>query len=93
MMQLTAANDVAVGKVETFTIPGPAGPLRARAYAPVAAGGPLPALIYFHGGGFVAGGLESHDGLCRLLAAEGGFKVIAVDCRLAPEHVFPASCG
>ena len=55
-------------------------------YAPVAAAGPLPALIYFHGGGFVAGSLESHDGLCRLFAAEGGFKVIAVDYRLAPEH-------
>jgi acetyl esterase len=82
---------VAVGKIDNFTIPGPAGALRARGYAPVAANGPLPALIYFHGGGFVAGSLESHDGLCRLLAAEGGFKVIAVDYRLAPEHVFPAA--
>lgn len=91
MMQLTAAKDVAVGKVDNFTIPGPAGALRARGYAPVAANGPLPALIYFHGGGFIAGGLESHDGLCRLLTAEGGFKVIAVEYRLAPEHVFPAA--
>jgi acetyl esterase len=91
MMQLTAAKDVAVGKVNNLTIPGPAGPLRGRSYAPVAAGGPLPTLIYFHGGGFVAGSLESHDGLCRLLAAEGGFRVIAADYRLAPEHVFPAA--
>lgn len=91
MMQLTAAKDVAVGKIDNFTIPGPAGALRARGYAPVAANGPLPTLIYFHGGGFVAGSLESHDGLCRLLAAEGGFNVIAVDYRLAPEHVFPAA--
>ena len=91
MMQMTAAKDVPVGKINNFTIPGPAGPLRARGYAPVAAGGSLPTLIYFHGGGFVAGSLESHDGLCRLLAAEGGFKVIAVDYRLAPEHVFPAA--
>ena len=51
----------------------------------------MPGLIYFHGGGFVAGSLESHDGLCRLLASEGGLKVIAVDYRLAPEHVFPAA--
>ena len=53
--------------------------------------GALPALIYFHGGGFVAGALESHDGLCRLFAAEGGFKVIAVDYRLAPENPCPAA--
>jgi acetyl esterase len=91
MMQLTGPKDVAVGKVDNFTIPGPEGDLRARAYAPVAAVGPLPTLIYFHGGGFIAGGLESHDGLCRLFTAEGGFKVIAVDYRLAPEHRHPAA--
>jgi len=91
MMQLTGPKDVAVGKVENFSIPGPGGPLRARSYAPVAAVGPLPTLIYFHGGGFIAGSLESHDGLCRLFAAEGGFKVIALDYRLAPEHRYPAA--
>ena len=91
MMQLTAAKDVAVGKVEAITIPGPGGALKARSYAPIAASGPLPVLIYFHGGGFVAGSLESHDGLCRLFAAEGGFKVIAVDYRLAPENTYPAA--
>ena len=91
MMQLTAAKDVAVGRTENFTIPGPGGDIRARGYAPVAASGSLPALIYFHGGGFVAGSLESHDGLCRLFAAEGGFNVIAVDYRLAPEHPYPAA--
>lgn len=91
MMQLTAPKDVPVGKIDNFIIPGPGGEIRARAYAPVAASGPLSVLIFFHGGGFVAGSLESHDGLCRLLAAEGGFKVIAVDYRLAPEHVYPAA--
>jgi acetyl esterase len=91
MMQLTSPKDVAVGKIENFTIPGPGGEIRARSYAPVAAAGPQPTLIYFHGGGFVAGSLESHDGLCRLFAAEGGFKVIAVDYRLAPEHPYPAA--
>jgi acetyl esterase len=91
MMQLTGPKDVAAGKVENITIPGPGGPIRARSYSPVAAAGPLPALIYFHGGGFVAGSLESHDGLCRLFTAEGGFKVIAVDYRLAPEHPYPAA--
>ena len=91
MMHLIGPKDVAVGRIENFTIPGSAGGIRARAYAPIAAVGPQPALIYFHGGGFVVGGLESHDGICRLLTAEGGFKVIAVDYRLAPEHAFPAA--
>jgi acetyl esterase len=91
MMQITGPKDVAVGKVENLVIPGPGGEIRARSYVPVAAAGPLPTLIYFHGGGFVAGSLESHDGLCRLFAAEGGFKVIAVDYRLAPEHPYPAA--
>lgn len=91
MMQLTAPKDVAVGKVENFTLPGPDGAIRARSYTPIAATGALPTLIYFHGGGFVAGSLESHDGLCRLFTAEGGFKVIAVDYRLAPEHPYPAA--
>ena len=91
MMQLTGPKDVAVGRIDNLTIPGPGGAMRARAYAPVAGAGLLPALIYFHGGGFVAGSLESHDGLCRLFAAEGGFKVIAVDYRLAPEHPHPAA--
>ena len=91
MMQLTGPKDVPVGKIDNFVIPGPGGDIRARAYGPIAAVGPQPALIYFHGGGFVVGGLESHDGLCRLFTAEGGFKVIAVDYRLAPEHPFPAA--
>jgi acetyl esterase len=91
MMQMTGPKDVPVGKIENFTIPGPGGPIRARAYAPIAAGGPLPTLIFFHGGGFVAGSLETHDGLCRQLVAEGGFKLIAVEYRLAPEHPYPAA--
>lgn len=91
MMQLTAPKDVAVGRIENVTIPGPGGDIRARSYAPVAAAGPLPTLIYFHGGGLVVGNLETHDGLCRLFASEGGFKVIAVEYRLAPEHRYPAA--
>ncbi|HUE63917.1 MAG TPA: alpha/beta hydrolase [Rhizomicrobium sp.] len=91
MMQLIGPKDVAVGGIENFTIPGPGGPIRARAYAPIATVGSQTTLIYFHGGGFVVGGLESHDGLCRLFVAEGGFKVIAVDYRLAPEHPYPAA--
>ena len=91
MVQQTGPKDVPVGRVENFTIPGPGGEMKARGYTPVAAVGPQPALIFFHGGGFVAGGLETHDGLCRQLVAEGGFKLIAVDYRLAPEHPHPAA--
>jgi len=90
MMGLIGARDVPVGRIENFIIPGPAGDIRARAYAPVAAG-VLPTLIYFHGGGFVVGSLDSHDGLCRVFAAEGGFRVISIDYRLAPENKFPAA--
>ncbi len=49
------------------------------------------ALVYFHGGGFVFGNLDSHDAVCRALAKESGAMVISVDYRLAPEHKFPAA--
>jgi acetyl esterase len=61
-----------------------------RTYSPL--GKPervLPGIVFFHGGGWVAGSLESHDGLCRRLANESGCRIIAVDYRLAPEHPFP----
>jgi acetyl esterase len=61
----------------------------ARLYA--AGPGPLPALLYLHGGGFVIGGLDTHDSLCRQLALRSGLAVIALDYRLAPEHPFPAA--
>jgi acetyl esterase/lipase len=51
----------------------------------------LPGLVYFHGGGWLSGSLESHDGICRALADEGDCRIIAVDYRLAPEHPFPAA--
>jgi acetyl esterase len=91
MLQMTGPKDVPVGRIDNITIPGPGGDIPARVYTPVAASGPMPGLIFFHGGGFVVGGLSSHDGLCRQLAAEGGFCVAAVDYRLAPEHPWPAA--
>ena len=90
-MQMMGPHDVPVGKIQNITIPGPAGNIRARVYDPVAAGGEsLPAMVFFHGGGFVVGDLDTHDGLCRLIAHEGGFVVVAVDYRLAPENKWPA---
>jgi acetyl esterase len=63
-----------------------------RDYTPVAAGGPtLPAIVYFHGGGFVMGDLDTHDTLCRTLANESGCRIFSVAYRLAPEFPFPAA--
>lgn len=84
--------DVPVGKVGNLTMAGPSGDIPLRLYTPVAAGGEaLPVLVYFHGGAFVAGDLETHDATCRILAGESGCRVAAVDYRLAPEHKFPAA--
>jgi len=71
-------------------IPGPAGEIPVRIYTPVAAA-PLPVLVYFHGGGWVLGNIETHDGICRELANGAGCVVVSVDYRLAPEHKFPAA--
>ncbi len=86
------AQGLPIGKVEELTMPGPGDDIALRIYTPVAAGGgALPALVYYHGGGWVIGDLDTHDALCRSLANESGCKVIAVDYRLAPEHRFPAA--
>jgi acetyl esterase len=81
----------ALPRVEDIRIPGPAGEIPARVYAPSAGGVPLPTVTYFHGGGWVQGDLETHHGLCARLAKHAGALVVAVDYRLAPEHKFPAA--
>ncbi|QKY19504.1 alpha/beta hydrolase [Halolamina sp. CBA1230] len=83
-------NPPAVGDVTDLTIPGPAGDLRVRRYRPRNAG-EVPTVVFFHGGGFVIGGLETHDVLCRRLTRESGCAVLSVAYRLAPEHPFPAA--
>ena len=82
-----------MARVEERQIPGPAGTLPARLYVPEGQPpeAPAPLLLYFHGGGFVFGDLDTHDGVCRLLAAASGASVLAVEYRLAPEHPFPAA--
>jgi acetyl esterase len=74
-----------LSRVEDIALAG----LPARLYAP--SHDELPAMLYLHGGGFVVGGLETHDSLCRQLALRSGGAVIALDYRLAPEHRFPAA--
>ena len=81
----------ALARIENIRIPGPAGDIPARVYAPRAAGALMPAVVYFHGGGWVQGDLETHHGLCARLAQHAGALVVAVDYRLAPEHKFPAA--
>ena len=76
--------------VENGQFAGPAGPLGFRSYRPHSARPLLPALVFFHGGGWAVGDLDSHDHLCRHLAFAGDALVLSIDYRLAPEHRFPA---
>ncbi|NNU42770.1 alpha/beta hydrolase [Ramlibacter montanisoli] len=82
-----------VASVRDLRVPGPAGPIPLRSYRP--AGAPadavLPVLVYYHGGGWVIGDLDTHDVLCRQLCNLSGCAVVAVDYRLGPEHRFPAA--
>jgi acetyl esterase len=82
-----------IGAVRNLVADGPGGPIPLRVYRPagVAASAALPGLMYFHGGGWVIGDLDTHDVLCRQLTAEAGITVVNVDYRLAPEHKFPAA--
>jgi acetyl esterase len=85
------AQKEAVAKIEDRKIPGPGGyQIPIRIYTP-AGKGPFPLLMYFHGGGWVLGDIESHDGTSRELANKAGCIVVSVDYRLAPEHKFPAA--
>ncbi|MBC7161213.1 MAG: alpha/beta hydrolase [Immundisolibacter sp.] len=89
-MKMTAGPATPLPVVRELTLPGPDGAIKARLYRPTA-DGVLPGLVFFHGGGWVIGDLDSHDDLCRDLAAQAGCAVLAVDYRLAPEHRFPAA--
>lgn len=92
MMQFAGPKDVPIGKVTDIRIPGPAGVIPARMYTSVSASSEkLPAMVFFHGGGFVIGSLETHDGLCRMLANMSGCRIVSVDYRLSPEYRFPAA--
>lgn len=79
-----------VEHIRDTTFPGPAGLVPIRIYTPQTQT-KVPVIIYFHGGGWVIGSLDSHDNLCRSLATKSSSIVISVDYRLAPEHAYPAA--
>jgi acetyl esterase len=78
-----------LAKTEDRTVPGAAGDIPVRVYTPEG-DAPFPVLVYFHGGGWVIGDIETHDDVCRALASRAGCVVVSVDYRLAPEHKYPA---
>lgn len=90
-ISLVTGSPTPVFKVEDLRIPGPAQPIPVRIYRPTETRAASPVIVYFHGGGWVVGDLDSHDNLCRSLAVKANAIVVAVDYRLAPEHRFPAA--
>ena len=82
-----------VAELRNATAPGPHGEIPVRLYRPIGAepADILPALIYYHGGGWLLGDLDSHDGVCRRFANIARCRVVSVDYRMAPEHKFPAA--
>lgn len=82
-----------VASVEDTHAPSPHGQIPLRVYKPATLpkGGPAPALIFYHGGGWVIGDIDGYDVVCRQIANESGFVVLSVEYRLAPEHKFPAA--
>ena len=103
LVQLRAAAEAApqllggvpepVASIRELRVPGPAGSIAVRVYRPASTAptAPVPLVLYLHGGGWVVGSLESHDKLCRILANRLAAVIVAVDYRLAPEHVYPAA--
>ncbi|WP_146771669.1 alpha/beta hydrolase [Lentzea atacamensis] len=88
VMHAGVARDV---QVRDTVVAGARGPVPARVYSPADASGPLPLLVFFHGGGFVVGSVASHDGICRFLSRHGGVRIVSVEYALAPEHPYPAA--
>ncbi len=89
LAELAGPPDVSV-PFDDRSVPGPAGDIPVRVYRP-GAEGPLPVVVYFHGGGWVIGDIATHDATCHRLAAGVPAVVVSVEYRLAPEHRFPAA--
>lgn len=87
---LARPEPIEVGSVEDTSVPGSAGRIPVRVYRPEG-GGPVPTVVFFHGGGWLTGDLDTHDDVTRRLCRDVNAVVVAVDYRLAPEHPFPAA--
>ena len=91
LMQFAKAEAASITTIDG-TLPGPAGDLCYRLYAPASsADGLAPGFMFFHGGGMVAGSIETHDRIAAALASATGCRLVSIDYRLAPEHKFPAA--
>jgi len=91
MSEDSEADPPEVAETIDGNLAGPAGAIRYRRYRPLGVdASALPTLIYYHGGGFVIGNIETHDSTCRRLANKSRCQVISIDYRLSPEHPFPA---
>jgi acetyl esterase len=91
MMLQRPRREEPVARVEDWMIPGSGLGIPARVFTPSGEAGPLPILVFFHGGGWVFGTLETHGDICRTLCHRSGSLVVSVDYRRAPEHRFPAA--
>jgi acetyl esterase len=85
------AEPLRIAKIEERLVPGPGGVIRLRFYWPLQSTAPMPAIVYFHGGGHVIGSLDTHDLVARNLCGGTGAMVASVDYRMGPEHKFPAA--
>ena len=90
LMNLGRTN-IPVARTEDHVLQGSGGDLKVRVYSPVDDLQPLPGLVYFHGGGLVAGSIDTHDAIARALTMSSACRVLSVDYRLAPEHPFPCA--
>ena len=90
LMQFARSDAAGVTAIDGV-LPGPGGDVRYRLYSPASEDGALPGFVFFHGGGMVAGSIETHDRIATALADATGCRLISVDYRLAPEHPFPAA--
>jgi acetyl esterase len=90
LMQFARADASGVTAVDG-ALPGPAGDIRYRLYSPATGDDTLPGFVFFHGGGLVAGSIETHDRIAAALSEATGCRLISIDYRLAPEHKFPAA--
>jgi acetyl esterase len=91
MRHVADAEPTPLARVEDLVIPGPAGDIKARLYDSRASRDPGPVMVFYHGGGFVIGDIDTHEPYCTEAAAQLDMPVISIDYRLAPEHPFPAA--